>query len=75
MADQKFRVGEVVKLKSSSLKMTVGGYNTHGDVICRWFAGTDSKTDTFPEDALEPAPEKPSASTERRSHKPGNPWS
>lgn len=72
MAEQ-FKVGDIVKLKSSGPKMTVSGYNTVGSVICRWFAGTESKTDTFPDASLEPVGADPSG-TKRPSRQTGSPW-
>jgi uncharacterized protein YodC (DUF2158 family) len=70
---ENFKVGDVVKLKSSVVKMTVGGYDKVGSVICRWFAGTESKTDIFPEDSLEPVGKDPTG-TNRPSRQTDSPW-
>lgn len=53
MTDRKFKSGEVVRLKSGGPSMTVGGYDSVGMVICRWFDGKAPMSDTFDEDSLE----------------------
>lgn len=66
--EQKFKVGDIVKLKSGSplmtiskldLKMSIGGKNTgkfndfYGMLDCQWFVDTDLKTAVFNQDSLE----------------------
>ncbi len=46
-----FQSGDVVKLKSGSPKMTVEIVNQDG-VKCVWFDNANSKTATFPPEAL-----------------------
>lgn len=67
---QKFKVGDVVKLKSGSPAMTVssldfklriGGANSGkvdkflGMLDCQWFVSTELKTASFNQDSLESA--------------------
>ena len=54
MADVK--VGDVVKLKSGSVPMTVTEVDTADDKVqCKWFPdGKHSEAGWFPSDALEP---------------------
>jgi uncharacterized protein YodC (DUF2158 family) len=54
-SNKQFKTGDVVQLKSGGPKMTVGGYNNLGHVVCKWFAGTESKHGMFAQDSLEPA--------------------
>lgn len=66
--EQKFKVGDIVTLKSGSPKMTisnldmkmrvtgatVGKYDIFtGIVECQWFVDTDIKTASFHQDAIE----------------------
>ena len=53
-ANKKCKIGDVVQLKSGGPKMTVTGYQ-QDHVVCKWFAGTDSKSGIFAQDSLEPA--------------------
>lgn len=74
MDNQKFKQGDLVKLKESVIPvMTVMGYVTpeiiprhngihsvhkNGDVICQWFAVNTKEEDVFPEESLELVTEK-----------------
>lgn len=66
--EQKFKVGDIVTLKSGSPKMTIskldlklriGGTNSGkfdvftGNVDCQWFVETTINTATFNQDSLE----------------------
>jgi len=62
--EEKFKIGDVVQLKSGGPKMTVhqleksarvgnAGGNYNGKVKCAWFDGTDSKWETFHQDTLD----------------------
>lgn len=58
MANGRFQVGDIVKLKSGGPEMTVkevlnGGYR------CQWFAGKKLEDGYFPAAGLEPASVKP----------------
>ena len=66
MADEKFKSGDVVRLKSGGPKMTAGGYSMSSQVICRWFDGTKPMSDTFDEDSLDRVdPRKAAAACDR----------
>jgi uncharacterized protein YodC (DUF2158 family) len=47
MSTGQFNVGDVVRLKSGSPKMTVSQVQSNG-VVCTWFSGTDNKVAHFP---------------------------
>ena len=66
--EQKFKVGDIVTLKTESPKMTISKLHmklrTHGttagkfdifigDVDCQWFLNDELKTATFNQDSLE----------------------
>ena len=62
MAESRFKVGDIVRLKSGGPEMTVqivteddesSGYH------CQWFAGKKLESGYFPEANLEPASVKP----------------
>jgi len=59
MAKGRFKVGDVVKLKSGGPEMTVNYRHDDGDYYCQWFAGKKLESGQFPEDSLEPASVKP----------------
>lgn len=63
MAQGRFQVGEVVKLKSGGPEMTVEESleESFGDASyrCQWFAGKKLESGVFPEAGLEPASVKP----------------
>lgn len=53
----KFRVGDLVQLKSGSPTMTVTNaetdrYEAEGEIECRWFAGAKNVTANFPPQTL-----------------------
>lgn len=52
----KFKVGEVVGLKSDGPDMTVRNVpeKRDGYYTCQWFAGKKLESGNFPEDSLEP---------------------
>jgi uncharacterized protein YodC (DUF2158 family) len=51
---EKFKTGEIVRLKSGGPTMTFGGEAAlTGEAICYWFHGTERKCETFPFEALE----------------------
>lgn len=50
-----FKCGDTVKLKSGGPVMTVFRYTTERVVVCKWFAGAKSESDTFEVDMLENA--------------------
>lgn len=47
MSDQ-LKVGDLVKLKSGGVKMTIEEINDDGDVSCVWFDGTQPQRGAFP---------------------------
>jgi uncharacterized protein YodC (DUF2158 family) len=54
---QKFQVGDVVKLKSGGPDMTVKSCHAGDDYEiydCQWFAGKKLEAGRFPADSLEP---------------------
>lgn len=68
--EQKFKVGDIVTLKSGSPKMTIskldmklriGGTNSGkfdvftGNVECQWFVETELKSASFNQDSIETA--------------------
>jgi uncharacterized protein YodC (DUF2158 family) len=53
-----FKVGDVVRLKSGSPKMTVSQVQSNG-AVCSWFAGSENKVGHFPFDSLEKVVEQP----------------
>lgn len=59
-ATQRFRIGDVVTLKSGGPDMTIVGVNVlRGPAYAvTWFDGRKQGGTTFPEDALQPAPTK-----------------
>jgi uncharacterized protein YodC (DUF2158 family) len=46
MSSTQFKAGDVVVLKSGGPKMTVMEVRSDG-LLCRWFAGNESKIDVF----------------------------
>lgn len=57
---QNFKVGDVVRLKSSDPKMTVRAVDTDADtgeitIFCDWFSGNTAQHENFPADALRDA--------------------
>ena len=56
-ADQKFKQGDVVRLKSGGPKMTVyfyqDNYGQKGRVVCEFFADNEKKQELFEENMLE----------------------
>lgn len=62
----KFKVGDIVKLKSGGPAMTVkreheeaSSKQPDGTYACQWFAGKKLEIGQFPEDSLEPTTVKP----------------
>ena len=60
---QKFKTGDIVRLKSGGPNMTVetlmaGTYKT-GNYLCQWFSGTSLKQGYFPHDSLKPVKDDP----------------
>jgi uncharacterized protein YodC (DUF2158 family) len=70
--EQKFKVGDIVTLKSGSPKMTISKLDMKmrvtgatagkfdiftGNVECQWFVDTNIKTANFNQDAIEKATE------------------
>lgn len=56
--EPKFKIGDVVMLRSGGPKMTINNLeesasNFYGRVHCRWFYGTEAKEEFFHQDALE----------------------
>ena len=49
---EKFKVGEIVKLKSGGPSMSVKTIYGGGDVGCQWFAGSTLKSGNFDPDTL-----------------------
>ena len=59
MAETKFEVGDVVRLKSGGPRMTVVGRMWGSDqLLCNWFEGVRSHMGSFPGKALVSAPEE-----------------
>ena len=59
-----FVVGDIVKLKSGSPKMTITGL-PQGKALCSWFLNDNPASALYPQDALEydqPQPTDPSIS-------------
>ena len=66
MAETKFEVGDVVRLKSGGPRMTVVGRMWGSDqLLCNWFEGVRSHMGSFPAKALVGAPEESQEETER----------
>ncbi|WP_027186805.1 YodC family protein [Desulfovibrio cuneatus] len=59
---QKFKIGDLVQLKSGGPKMTVNSVTFPLSCTCVWFAGTKSNKENFNYEALqsyvEPEPKK-----------------
>ena len=53
MGNPKFKVGDVVQLKSGGPEMTIEGIGDEGWADCVWFSGLEAKRESFPLDALE----------------------
>ena len=53
---QKFKIGDVVGLKSGGPPMTVANYHsTENEIVfCKWFAGKNLEEEYFHQDALKP---------------------
>ncbi len=49
----KFKVGDIVELKSGGPEMTVNGFAANGKCVCSWFAAGEARTEQFFPDALE----------------------
>ena len=63
-----FKTGDVVKHKSGAgPRMAVEGYDQAGRVICKWYDQRKDKwpQETFPEETLEFAKDRPVATVER----------
>ena len=56
MGNPKFKVGDVVLLKSGGPEMTIEGIGDEGWADCVWFSGLEAKRESFPLDALEAVP-------------------
>ena len=53
MKEAKYKVGDVVQLKSGGPSMTVEGYRDYdGHVICQWFAGNKLQSGVFDPDSI-----------------------
>jgi uncharacterized protein YodC (DUF2158 family) len=56
---EKFKIGDIVELKSGGPKMTVKGPNTFGErddeYSCQWFGGKKLEYGVFPADSLKRA--------------------
>lgn len=55
MANENFKVGDTVSLKSGGPVMTVesiGQYNGKTKANCMWFNGAETKSDVFPMETL-----------------------
>ena len=52
MSAPKFWPGDVVIAVVGGRKMTVHRYDVHGNVICKWFVGSDLEQATFSEAVL-----------------------
>ena len=60
--EQKYKIGDIVMLKSGSPQMTISNDKTgtdfsrgkvwNGNYICTWFDGDEMKNGRFPQDAL-----------------------
>lgn len=50
---QKWKIGDVVQLKSGGPPMTVRGYEKGTDVICQWIDGKKPYTERYHEDQLQ----------------------
>ena len=62
MAETKFEVGAVVRLKSGGPRMTVVGRMWGSDqLLCNWFEGVRSHMGSFPAKALVGAPAEEAA--------------
>ncbi|HEX5752301.1 MAG TPA: DUF2158 domain-containing protein [Archangium sp.] len=60
MAQGRFQVGDVVKLKSGGPEMTVeASLEEYESYRCQWFAGKKLESGVFPDAGLEPASVKP----------------
>ena len=64
MANEKFKTGDIVILKSGSQDMTVEGYTDDGYVICTYWNDDMFEKTTFLEDELEIANDKEAPSDE-----------
>ena len=53
MGNPKFKVGDVVQLKSGGPEMTIEGIGDEGWADCVWFSGLEAKRESFPLDALQ----------------------
>ena len=49
MSDPKFKVGDVVELKSGGPRMTVERVEEEGTTHCIWFVSNERKSGSFPQ--------------------------
>lgn len=47
-----FNMGDCVKLKSGSPRMTISSKPTNGSIRCQWFVGCEVKDGCFPLESL-----------------------
>ena len=60
MPEEKFKVGDIVILKSGGPKMTVEDVEAVDTIVCQWFvAGQKLEYGSFPADSLERAESGP----------------
>jgi uncharacterized protein YodC (DUF2158 family) len=64
MAEEKFKIDDIVVLKSGSRKMTVEGYTTDGYLICAYWDDDKPGKTNFLEDELEIANDEEESSDE-----------
>lgn len=48
----KFKIGDIVRLKGSTPRMTVIKVDSSGIITCNWFINNDLKEGSFPEESL-----------------------
>jgi uncharacterized protein YodC (DUF2158 family) len=53
MSDSKFKVGDVVELKSGGPRMTVQSVEEDGTTRCLWFVANELKSGSFPQGVLD----------------------
>jgi uncharacterized protein YodC (DUF2158 family) len=54
----KFKVGDIVRLKSGGPEMTVKDTDSAGEYECQWFAGKKLESGWFPGESLDKVPKK-----------------
>ncbi len=50
---EKYKIGDIVQLKSGGPKMTVKGDHSDGEIHCQWFSGSKLSDGWFPAESVQ----------------------